>query len=627
MNVIVDRVAYFLKDFPPFQFLSSDEQLEVANSITVVHFKKSAMVFEEGKETNQEVYVLRKGNIRLLQQTNQGNQLVDQCEPGDVFGVRSVLTNQPYRMTALCEEESLVYAVPKKVFDHFLEVNSRFALFFTAGYAAGQAIVRSEQKQVKFTNSGWEDYPLQFSTDIISCFPENSIQEALQHMMEWKVGSILVTTPEGIPLGIVTDRDLRNKVLATGKAISEPVSCIMSAPVLTIAEGFTVGEVLVSMIRHHVHHLVITEDGTDQSPVKGIVSEHDLMVSQQNHPAAIVKGLSKANSIEKWNKYRDQADRLIDRYLADDVSVGVISNLVTEINDIIIKKVIESELAELPDNGAGLDFCWLSLGSEGREEQILRTDQDNALVFADNTTEAQKQTLLAFADRVNQKLIACGFEECPANIMARNPENFLSVAEWKDRFRNWIEQPTPKALMNATIFFDFRSVFGNEKLVQQLRDFLKVTIQSESIFLNYMAANAMQNPPPLSFFKNFVVEKEGDHKDTFDIKGRAMMPLSDAARLLCLQHGIYQVQNTQARFQQLIHKEPQKKELFQEAAQAYGLLMKYRARVGRRQQSSGRFVPVKELTKLERQILKNAFLPIKELQEMLEVRFKLAYFR
>lgn len=626
-NVIIDRVIFFLKDYPPFSFLETEELEDIASHITVKHARKDEYLFEEGQPNKGYCLVLRQGNIRLYQQQGAKQELIDQCEPGDIFGVRSILSDKPYVMSARCEEDSLLYALEVSSFRKYLESHHKFALFFASGYASGQAVVRGEHQELYLKKvTPIKELPLQYSENVITCAVDTTVQDAAGLMQVAGVGSIVIADTKNCPLGIVTDTDLRNKVVAGALDLNTKVSAIMSSPVKTIAPHFLLSEVQIEMIRSQLHHLILTKDGSHKSEIVGIVSDHDIMLSMQNHPAALIKAIRYSDDPERWAEIRDSAETLVLEYLEQEVSVSLISNLVTSINDTIIDKAISHALDKFPE-AQDISFAWLSLGSEGREEQLLRTDQDNAIVFEDqeDNNNAQKM-LLQVAELVTGILQKCGFEKCPAEIMASNPQFCQPVSVWKKYFSSWIENPDPKAVMNSTIFFDYRTTYGNIKLQEQLDHYLEKAIAKHKIFLNHLAQNARHNPAPLSFFKKFVVEKSGEHKDSFDIKKRAMMPLSDAARVLCLESAGPMVHNTVDRFRHLATRDASKARLYEEAAQAYEIFMRIRAINGLKNRDSGRFIDIESMNKLEKQILKNAFLPINDLQHMMEVRFQLAYF-
>jgi CBS domain-containing protein len=320
-------------------------------------------------------------------------------------------------------------------------------------------------------------------------------------------------------------------------------------------------------------------------------------------------------------------------YLENEVSMEFVSSVMTEINDVIIRQALLLVQAQLKPDYPELDqtrFCFLSMGSEGREEQLLRTDLDNAILYEDVSealSDKAAEYFLKLGEGVVEVLLACGFDSCPGKIMASNPEWVKPLSVWKNYFSEWIHYPSPEALVKVSIFFDYRAVAGSNSLSEELTHHIYQEIGNKQVFLNFLAQNALTNPPPLGFFKDFMVEKSGVHRDQFDIKSRAMLPLTDLARLLVLSHQVVGINNTFRRFERLAELEPNLAELFGQAGKAYEILMRIRALEGLQNQNSGRYIQPKTLGKLQRQLLKNTFSPISELQEIVNIRFQLDYFR
>ena len=332
-------------------------------------------------------------------------------------------------------------------------------------------------------------------------------------------------------------------------------------------------------------------------------------------------------------KIRDRAGQMLEYYLENEVSMEFVASIMTEINDVIIRqalKIVTKQLETDYPNMSSIRFCFLSMGSEGREEQLLRTDLDNAILYEDVPEDLREKTseyFLKLGEGVVEILLACGFDPCPGKIMASNPEWVQPLSTWKDYFTEWILHPSPESLLKVSIFFDFRSVAGSKGLATELSDHIYQEIGKKQVFLNFLALHAMKNPPPLGFFKDFVVEKSGENQDQFDIKLRAMLPLTDLARLLVLSHQVVGINNTFRRFEKLAELEPNNAELFSQAGKAYEILMRMRALEGLQNKNSGRYINPKSLGKLQRQLLKNAFVPISELQDIVNIRFQLDYFR
>lgn len=644
-NVIVNRVKEFLKRFPPFTFLNEASLGLVAKGVEVKYYAQGEQLFRQGDPAQDFFFVLKEGSVQLSENKDGQERVVEVCDEGDVFGVLALLGKRPYILTAKAREDSLLYAIPVSIFEKILNENSRVSLYFAAGFASGQVVVRSDLSQSQkarrdFTElskdnglmifSGQSD--LNYSTDVLTCMKGTSILLAVEKMAAKGVGSIVIVDQNQFPLGIITDKDIRNRLVAHQKSYDTPVEELMTSPVMTKSKEAGFSDLYLTMIKNRLHHLIFTEDGTLKSKVTGILSDHDILLSQGNSPAVLINALMNTWEVAEMSKIRNRAERLLKYYLENEVAMDFVANIISEINDIIIQRAVKLAINKHSPNhpeASKVKFCFLSMGSEGREEQLLRTDLDNAIVFEDVPKENVENTqayMLLIAQEVMETLFACGFQACPADMMANNPKWCQPLSQWKKYFSDWILSPNQQALLNATIFFDYRPVFGHKKLAEELTEHIYQEIADKSIFLNFLAKNALLNPPPLGFFRNFLVEKSGEQKDKFDIKLRAMMPLADMARLLVLSHRVVGINNTFKRFEKLSELEPNYTDLLLEAGKAYEILMRMRAIEGLKSGNSGRYIHPEDLGKLQRQLLKNTFAPIDELQKIMRIRFQLDFF-
>lgn len=637
-NVIINRVKEFLKRFPPFSFLTESTLDFVAAQVELKYFAKDEYVFRTGDPSKEYFFVLKEGAVILSEDQDETSRVIEHCDEGDVFGVRPLLGKRPYMLNALAKENSLVYMIPVEVLEKILNENSRVSTYFAKGFASGQLVVRTdllEASSLLAENSRENGLmifssqsDINYSPDVLTCHLTETVGDTTKKMSDRKVGSIVIVDNNNFPKGIVTDKDLRNRVIADGKSLSTPISEVMSSPVFTMERDTNFTSIYLFMIKKRIHHLVFTEDGTDQSKVVGIVSDHDLLLSQGNNPAVLIKSLRNSKNVDELVRLRNQAEQLLKYYLENEVSINFSSGIISEINDIIIQRAIWLAKRKHDPNFEDVKdakFCFLSLGSEGREEQLLRTDLDNAIVFEDVPQDKEERVheyLHNIAQEVIEILVTCGYQTCPADIMANNPKWCQPLSVWKRYFGNWIRTPDEKALLNASIFFDFRPVYGTKSLADDLSEFISNLIDQKTLFLNFLAKNALSNSPPLGFFRNFLVEKSGNHKDKFDIKLRAMMPLVDAARLLILSHNIKGINNTLKRFDKLAELESNQPEIFREAGKAYEIFMRIRTIQGLNAGNSGRYIEPESLGKLQRKILKSAFYPIDEIQKIIRVRFQ-----
>ncbi|HMM54576.1 MAG TPA: DUF294 nucleotidyltransferase-like domain-containing protein [Candidatus Desulfobacillus sp.] len=363
-----------------------------------------------------------------------------------------------------------------------------------------------------------------------------SVREAISAMDEKRIGSVIVTDASGrLPVGIFTLRDLLHRVALSGGALELPIAAVMTAGVITVRPQTTAYQAALIMGHRGLRHLIVVDD---TGRLTGIVSQNDLFALQRTGLADISSNIREAKDLAALQdcarEIRAMALGLLERGTAADQ----LTHLISTLNDLLALRIIEQTHDEfdLPQ----VRWCWVALGSEGRYEQTLSTDQDNGIIFeaAAGETDALRQRLLPFAAEVNRKLDACGFPLCKGGIMAGNPEWCLSFEEWRGKFSRWIQTPEPEALLNASIFFDFRPLYGEEELSQRLRDWLLETTRAATLFLRLMTENALQSQPPLGMIRDFVYDRNKDFPHTIDLKLYGSRPFVDAARLFSLAHGV-----------------------------------------------------------------------------------------
>lgn len=624
-NEIVHRVYDFLKEYPPFNLLPKDVILKISGNVIVKYLPEKTILFKIGELPPSQFYIVNEGAIHLNQ---EDGQLVDHCDEGDVFGIRPLLAESPYLLTAQASEDTILYTIRTEDFLPYLTYHPKILAFLASSFAVGTGNMFYKKTSTAKTTSEnvfTELFSIDTQKQPIYCHINNTIQEVAILMTTNQIGSIVVCDQALKPIGIVTDKDLRTKVVAGEIRKKENVSLIMSSPVICVKSGLSIAELQILMLKNRINHLAVTIDGTSNTELVGVVSEHDLVVQQADNPSILIREIRKSQSGTQLKRVRQKVERLIQKYIEQEVSISFITTVVSRVNDEIIQQAIK-----LAENKLGIEtyksirYCWLALGSEGREEQLLRTDQDNALIYVhDDSISDIKAKCLLLAKEVNELLHEVGYEYCPAEMMASNPMWCQSVDEWKQTFHKWIYQPGEKEIMMSTIFFDYRPVYGDYSLASELTKYIFETIDNQEIFLHLLAKNALENPPPLSFFRNFILEKNGEHKDSFDIKLRAMMPLADAARLLILASRTGGENNTSKRYLSLAEIEPQNAELYRMAADAYEILIRIRTKHGFKMGDSGRYIQPNDMDKMDRLLLRNAFQPIDELQKMIKVRFQL----
>lgn len=632
-------VSNFLIQFPPFYYFSKITFDKLLATIESIQLEKNQELFREDDPSHHYIYILHQGQLELWKNSDTDIRLIDICKEGELVGCQAAISNTNYLFAARATEESHLYALPAKDFFNAVELHVQAAVFLAKGFALGVPTLRKEIKKTSRKKTMFSNYkPLPFMRtedvlspqpikDIVTCTIDTPANVAAQMIKKRKFGSVVVVDEHKNPIGIATETDFVRKIIAATQPNTVRIDEIMSSPVFTIRAGASVAQIILAMTHHQVNHLVITQDGTPKSKVVGIISEHDVLLMHGNHPAVLVKRIAKAQDIRQLKQIRDRADDLIFNYLQQQISVPFIGQVSSEVNDILIHRAIEIALEQMKSTGLALpqqNFCWLSLGSEGRQEQMLRTDQDNAILY-ENPPEDQSEDVHNFFHelgcRVVEILSQCGYSRCKGDIMASNRQWVQPLQIWTKYFAEWIKSIEPDAMRKMSIFFDFRPVYGNKTLSKNLRDNIFSLLEKRQHFLNLFVQSALQHPPPQGFLGRFLVETTGENKHLFNIKARSLRPLDHAARVLSLAHNIYEV-NTFERYKHLARILPEK-ELFTEAMMAYEIFLRYRMLNGFQNQSDGTYIRIEQLNEIEKQTLKTCFKAIARIQRYMQVMFPL----
>lgn len=637
-NTISQRVADFLKHFPPFSFLEQLDVQKLAEKVSIIYKEKGAIIFEENEETHDSFYVVHKGAIELRKKAK--NDILDMCDEGDIFGLRPLIAHENYKMEAIAHEECILYAIPIDIFKPYAIKNPNVGTFIIDSFASNTQNPYSKSHTKKlYGNDSLDDentdtevidkdnkildlQPIKYSKKIITCSRAATAKEIAVTMTKKNVGAMLVVE-DMLPIGIITDKDLRNKIVTGEFSIHTTADVIMNSPVITYSKKMTITQAQMAMMKSNISHLCLTKDGTPNTKAVGILSKHDVMVALGNNPAVLIKELKRVKKVKAIKPIRAKIMQLLQGYLDQNIPITLTSKIITELNDACITRVIELSLSKMRI-APPVKFAWLALGSQGRSEQLLHTDQDNALIYEDVPAEIEEKTrkyFLELAAEVNKGLLEIGYEYCPAEMMASNPKWCLSLKQWKEMVHNWISKPGKDEVLLSFIFFDYSFIYGDSELASQLSDYIFGDIEANPIFYVHLVSGALQSPSPTGFFRQFLVEQDGAHKDFFDIKRRALMPLADAARVLILSHSVKGINNTPERFEKLAELEPQNEELYLSCAYSYKTLLKFRTKQGLLHHDSGQFIELEALTKLEKVKLKATFKTIKELQEVISIRF------
>ena len=637
MNTIAEYIADFLKEYPPFNYLTFEELSIIATSIRVVNLEKNKVLFQVNDLLHESFYVVSSGVVNLSVIADAEETLLNKCTEGDIFGLRPFFAKNNYMMTAKAREESIVYAIPIATFRPFVANNAEVLNYLLESFAVNTRNPKDKENligklvsdNVYYTGQKTElQYfqSLSYNTSPIKTNRNAIVQDVAQLMTEGLKNSVVVCE-NNFPLGIVTDTDMRSKI-ATGRyPITVSVDKIMSSPVITVMENVSLAEAQLLMLKHNVTHLCVTQDGSDNSIVKGIINEHDLIIAQANNPGVLIKEIKRCQSPKELKQIRERLTDLIQTSITKNIPISHIFNIASEINLAIIKRSVELSVLDLGSPPAR--FAWLSIGSQGRKEQLLLTDQDSILIFEDVSADKYrdvKDYFLKLGKRTTATLEKVGYELCPHGHMASNMLWCKSLTDWVKQYGNWMNTPGENSNEISSIFFDYEIVFGEQKMEDTIGDVVFKNAKNNILFFDYLGNDALRKNSPLSFFKNFNLEEDGPNKHKFDIKTRALMPLIDGARLFALFFEIRGINNTFQRFKQFSIVDPKHAEIYLNCAEAFLTLSKFRTLEGLKNDNSGQFINLDELSKIDREKLKNALAPMRELEELIKSKFQLTQF-
>jgi len=637
MNTIAEHIADFLKKYPPFDNLTFQELSEIATSIRVINLEKHKILFQINDVLHDSFYVVASGVVNLSVIADAEETLLNKCYEGDIFGLRPFFAKNNYQMTAKAREESIIYAIPIATFRPFVTNNSEVLDFLLHSFASNTSNPTDKENlsgklvsdNVNFSDQQSEiQYfqSLSYNVAPITGSESTTVLEAAQQMTNALSTSVIVCE-KSLPIGIVTNTDMCSKI-ATGRfPISTTLDKIMSSPVVTVVENVSLAEAQLLMLKYNVTHLCVTQDGTDKSIVKGVISEHDLIVAQASNPGVLIKEIKRSQTPKDLKSIRERLTELIQKAIQKNIPLSRVNILASEINLALIKRAVELSILDLGSPPAR--YAWLSIGSQGRREQLLTTDQDSMLIFEDVTAEKYrdvKDYFLKLGKRTTAILEKTGYEYCPFGHMASNMLWCKSLTDWTNQYKSWMNTPGENSNQLSSIFFDFEIVIGEKKIEEAIENVIFNNIKNNTLLFDFLGNEALRKNSPLTFFKKFYVEEKGPNKDKFDIKTRALMPLIDGARLFSLSYNLRGITSTYTRFKQLAIADPRNSEVYINCSKAFITLSKFRTMEGLKNDNSGQFINLLELTKSEKEVLKNAFEPMEELEDLIKDKFQLTQF-
>lgn len=614
----------FLRRHPPFNEMDDGALRLIAARARLGYYAKGARIVGPEDGVVRTLHIVQRGLARQESPDAPGSRDGMQFGPGDMFPLNALLGGRATTSLYVAAEDLFCYEVDAAAIEELIRSSPVFQR-----YATGRmdALLRQARAALRsaYGDETISDRPLMrpLSSAIkrgpVTCPVDTPLRGALEVMARQRIGAVVAVDDTGAPKGIFTERDLVRHAAGGTLDLSRPLSAFMTPDPISLPVTATLYEAGLLMAQHGIRHLLVCDGGK----LAGVVSERSLFALQRMSMREVVTAIDLADSLDALRAAAGEIRGLAKTLLAQGVGAEPLTGLVSTLNDRLTARILTLEAAN--HDLSGIRLCWLALGSEGRHEQTISTDQDNAILFeAAGDPQAARARLLPFAKAVNLALDACGFPLCKGEIMASNPAWCLSAAEWRSRFGDWVRNPLPEALLNASIFFDFRGLWGELALAQALGAWLTELTREDQRFLRIMAENALASRPPLGFFGDFQTSGEGEARGTIDLKAQGTRVFTDAARIVGLASGAG-VQNTAARLRHAAAARQVPAEEVEAMVDAFYFILLLRLRQQHLDAApgGGNRIDPRALHELDQRILKEAFRQARKLQKRLALDYQL----
>ncbi len=629
MSAIHPSQLTFFAVHAPFDKMEPAHLLWMLERMQLGYYAKEEVIISPDQGVANQFLVVKQGEVHGEQKVADASDADAWMElaEGECFPLGALLASRPVASLYRAGKDTFCYQLPVADFHTLLGMSAPFRDFCTRRIA--NLLEHSKQIiQAQYTQSGAEQQSLTSPLSAIirrapiTCSPQASIREVMTRMHELRVGSMVAVDDAGRPLGILTLPDVLERIALPQIDLEQPVISVMTAQLTSLSPQALAHEAALLMAKQGFRHVLVVEN----ERLVGLVSEKDLFALQRVGLRQIGASIRYAKDVEELQQAAADIRSMAHNMMAQGVAAEHLTQFISTFNDLLTARVVDLELNANKLNPD--ELCWISLGSEGRFEQTLNTDQDNALIFkVPEGMDADKvrEQLLPVAKRINDTLNACGYPLCKGKVMASNPQWCLSLEEWKGTFANWITNSSQEALLNASIFFDFRALFGNTALAEELREWLLSNVRDNGRFLHQMAVDAMSIQPPLGLVRDFVLGKE----NKLDLKLNGITPFVNTARIFSLASGVAHTSTLQRLRSSGVKMKIPAAEI-EAWIDAFLFIQVLRLRHHDEEKAKGindedldNLIDPEQLNELDRRILKEAFRQARKLQTRLALEYRL----
>lgn len=631
-STVVGGLAQAIRPHAPFAAMDASDVERLVRAARLQYYAPGDTILSPGANRPEHCYVVKQGTVRG-ERPGAGGLAVGLWEltPGEMFPLGALLGRRGVTSVYRAVHDTFCLVFPAAEFDALVARSAPFRDFCTRGLAHLLDLLRAEvQAEYVGGMTGRHDMSTPLAKLLrsapITAAPGAALDQALAMMEERRIGSLPVVDAEGKPLGIFTRQDVIGRIVLPRRSLASPIGEVMSAPAIALPATATAADAALVMAQSGIRHVVVTEG---EGRVAGVVSERDLFHLHRLSVRELSSALRRAHDLPTLVQCAADIRALSHALVAQGVGSGPLTRMISSLNDRLTVRVLE--LTAPAYDLVGVSVCWLGLGSEGRGEQTIATDQDNGLIFAANDPappdDVVRERLLPFARAVNEALDRCGYPLCKGGVMAMNPNWCLSLPEWVNAFARWIDRGDPESLLASNIFFDFRPLWGAAPLAEALRADIAARARKNSRFLKQMSDNARRNRPPLSWRGELVPAEDAAGVEGIDLKLYGSMPITDAARIFALATGVAAT-GTLERMREAAGSLGIVAEDLVNWSQAFEYLQMLRLRTQHRRMThelppsaNPNLLPLQSVSELDRRILKESLRQVRRIQQRLEVDY------
>lgn len=634
-NTFAENIVDFLQQYDPFKNVQYNDLLDIAAQSEILYLEKSKRLFKINDPLHRNFYIVNAGVIHLTKIIDAQETLVSKCYVGSIFGLRPFFAKNNYALNSIANEDAVVYAIPIVLFkpllakysslmDYFLESFTEQSKSTGENYQTLKAI--SEASSISELTDFSYFQELDYDKNPLVIPIHTTISTVAKKMVDMNKSYAIITNNARIS-GLITDADFKRKIAFGTINLDADIATIMNSSVTIVEESISVAEAQLLLLKNDTSYLCVTNDGTENTRIKGIISERDIIKSQSNNPGVLIDEIRNAKNFDELKYVHSKYLFVIQNSFTKNIPIFHINNTAGEILHTLIQQCIKLSIDNLGSPPAR--FVWLSLGSQARKEQLVLSDQDNMIVYEDVSADKHRDVKFYFvqlAKLVISNMESLGYKPCPNEHLASNIKWCKSLSDFTSIYTNCIKSPGENMSDFSGIFFDFEYIYGETKIKDSLEIAIYQSLTNNKIFFDYVGNQILKLQPPLTFFKKFAVEDNGVHKDLFNLKQKGLQFYIDAARMFALSYNLKGINNTYLRFKQMANLDVKNADKYLEFAENYIKLQEFRANEGILNDNDGSFIDTTKLTKVDKEELKKSLNVIDDIIDLIKDKYHLTRF-